>query len=332
MIVLYSEENDPYFGPDVASMGLYDKSLDIDVKPFMTLEDGGSRAYCGYYVENWYEYSPPAHGKLENKADGTFTYTPNEVGSGTDDSFIYSAEFFNCNDCYVEGVVTIVVGEPDLLVSEANILSSSKRPAREKKPPRESDDVEEIILALFEAAAEQEESLEEGVDHTTEAVGEGLEALIEFADDNNNQLLSETLSQLRQEVKDGNLDAVPDVITSLIGDLAEAPFEVWIAMSLKMTPRFIDSCVTLSGGKVSPDTISEAVQAVDQLDEDHPRKTEVLQHLQEAVNIIEERNSAMEDSSNLQYEMIGMIITGLEYVGEEDLAEQFAADSEACGN
>jgi hypothetical protein len=127
------------------------------------------------------------------------------------------------------------------------------------------------------------------VDLAVEALEEGLEVLIEFADDTANSLLSDSLSQLLEEVKDGDLDAVPDVIAQLGEDLAAAPLEVWLDMMQKMAPRLIKSCVVVSEGSVSQDTIDEAVQAVQGLDESHPGKAEALQLLEFAVATIEER-------------------------------------------
>ena len=277
----------------------------------------------------------PSHGLVENPSGGTFTYWPTEVSSGTDDSFTFSWHFSDSYGPYFS-LVTIIVGEPDLLASEANIMSNAEQPARGKKPARELDDVDENILALFEAAEEQEESLQEGVDLTLEAIVEGLEVLMDFTDDNDNQPLSESLSQLLQEVKDGNLVALPEVITEIGTDLAEAlaeaPLEVQISILRKMGPRLIDSCVMFSNGSVSPDTIAAAQQALEGLDENHPGKADALDILEGAVVIIEKRNDAIEDYTEYQSAILEIFITGLELAGEEELAQQLAADSEACGN
>jgi hypothetical protein len=155
--------------------------------------------------------------------------------------------------------------------------------------------------------------------------------LIEYADDNDKQALSEALSQLMQEVEDGNLDAVPDAISSIATDLAQAPREVAIAMSLKMAPRLIDSLETVSGGSVSPDTIAAAQQALEQLDPDHPGKAEAQQYLQVTVDSIELGNNVIEEWAEVHCAVLGMIIAELESAGEEAWAQQFAADSQACG-
>jgi hypothetical protein len=223
------------------------------------------------------------------------------------------------------GVFDAVTPDEDASVGQANVLSSAEQTALEL------DDVEESVQILWEAAAAQEESLGEGLDPTMEAVVEGLEVLIEHADDTNQPALSETLSQLMQNVKDGNLDAILDAITLLTTDLAEAPLEVSIAMSLKMAPRLIDSLAAISGGSVSPDTIAAAQQALEQLDPDHPGKTEAQQLLQEAVGIIEQRNNAIEEIAEAHCLVLGNIISALEAAGEEAWAAQFAAESAACG-
>lgn len=318
--------NGPYsgdlaFGVHVESMGTSDVSVDIDVKD--NLDE-----MCLEYVWDWNVDSPPSYGTVDDNEDGTFTYRRNDVSSGADDRFTYGVRFItysggHSSTSYI-GSVIIIVGEEDPSVSESSIM----RIAEQTNP--ELDDVEENILTLLEEAEEQEESIDESVDLTVEAVEEGLEVLIDFADDINNQVLSETLSQLLQEVKDGNLDAVSDVVISMWSDLAEAPLEVYLAMALKITPRIIESCEALSDGTVSPETIAEAREAVEQLDEDHPGKTEALELLQEAVDIVEERNIAIELHSDLQLEIIDMIISLLEFADELDLAGQLAADSEAC--
>ena len=145
------------------------------------------------------------------------------------------------------------------------------------------EETQEKIILLWEEAEAQEESLEEAADLVFEAVAEGLEVLVDFADDNDDQALLESLSQLQQEVKEGNLDAVPEASASLLTELEGAPVEVWTAMSLKAAPRLIDSCELASDGSVPPDMIAEALQAVEQLDEDHPGRAEALQLLQGAV-------------------------------------------------
>jgi len=137
-----------------------------------------------------------------------------------------------------------------------------------------------------------------------------------------------------QEVKDGNLDALSDdeQIGTDLADLADAPLEVLIAMMLKMTPRLIDSCVMVSNGSVSPDTIAAALQAVEDLDEDHPGRDQALQLLQGAVDTIEERNIAAEVYAEGQSEVLGIFINVLGFADEGGLAQQLAAESEACGN
>jgi hypothetical protein len=300
-------------------MDMNDTDLEIDVKQHVNNNFSG----CGDLASGWQKDIEPAHGTLVNNSDGTFTYTPNEGGSGTDDSFEYS--FTIPGGGIHDGAVTVIVGGEDVLANGKSIL-----PISEQTAPKLYE-VDENILTLWEESAAQEESIEEGVDHSIEAVVEGLEALIEFADDDDNQALAEILSQLRQAVKDGNQDAVEAIIETLIDEQAEVPNEGVIAMSLKMAPRLIDSCVTISGGKVSPDTISEALQAVEQIDEDHPRKTEILALFQAVVNVIEDRNSTMEEYSNFHYFIISKIITALEDVGGyDDLVAQFAADSAVC--
>jgi pilus assembly protein Flp/PilA len=316
-------KDDPKLPPLVVSMDINDPYLNIDVKQHL---NGNGVVGCGDHVSEWHKEigPPPYYGELENKADGTYTYTPNEGGSDTDDSFLYRVTYDEVNyDLY--GEVTIIVGDEDVLAKEKSIL-----PIVEQTAPI-LNEVDERILTLWEESAAQEESIKEGVGHSIEAVVEGLEVLIEFAKDDENQVLAESLSQLRQAVKDGNQDGVEAVITSLAGELADFPIDVWIAMSLKEAPRLINACVTMSEGKVSPDTIFEALQAVEQIDEEHPRKTEIVQLLQEVVNVIEDRNSAMEEYSNFHHIIISQIITALETVGGyDDLVAQFAADSAVC--
>ena len=305
----------------VQSMGMSDELAIIDVTPVF---------------EIWLERSPhfqltigdivsfPSHGTAVNHRDGTFTYRPNEVGSGTDDSFTY--EWSVCPTRGSTSLVTIIIGETDdPSVSQAYIMTSAE------PSTLEWDDVKESILALFEEALAQEESLEEGVDLSVEAVVEGLEVLIEYADDIDNQALSEALSQVVQDIKDGSLDAVPDVADYLVAELEEIPPEAWSALSLKMAPRLIDSCETVSGGFVSPDAIAAVQEALEQLDPDYPGKAEKQQQLQEAVDIIEERQSFSESWLEVNSYVLDLLIAGLESVGEVELAAQLAADSEVCG-
>jgi hypothetical protein len=194
------------------------------------------------------------------------------------------------------------------------------------------DDVVESIEALWEEAETQEESLQEGAELAVEAVGEGLEVLMEFAEDADNQALAAALDQLVQEVKAGNVDAVPGAIAAIGDELEELPLEIWVPLSERMAPRLIGSCEIVSGGPVSEDTLTLAVQAVEQLDDDHPGKMEALQGLEEARMIIEDRNMATELFLGFQSEVLGMMVHGLELAGEDGLAAQLHEDRAACGN
>ena len=291
---------------------------------------------CNEFVKVW-DVGEPSHGDVElNREDDifAFTYWPTNPNSETDDSFTFSWSHALHGSQVTEytGLVIITVGEPDLTMSQSNILVSAMSNTHDEDPESELDDVQEDIFALLEAAEEQEENFQEGMDLAVEAVEEGLEVLIEFADDTANSLLSDSLSQLVQEVRDGDLDAVSDVITEIVTELADAPLEVWLDMMLKMAPRIIESCVVVSEGSVSADTIERAVQAVQDLDEDHPGRAEALQLLQFAVATIEERNNAAQDYTDFQSTLLEFFVAGFELAGEEDLAEQLAADSEVCGN
>lgn len=201
----------------------------------------------------------------------------------------------------------------------------------------EVDDVLESIETFREAAVPQAESYQEGWGLALEALVEGTEVVIDWDDDNSNQAVSEALSQLVQEVRDGNPDAIPDAIALLATDLAEAPTEVSIAVLLKMTPRLIDSHAALSGGSVSPDTIAAAHQALEQLeqleqlDPDLPGLAEAQQRMAEVVDIVELLNIVLPEFAEVECTLIGMSITELRSAGEEGWAEQFAAGSEACG-
>jgi pilus assembly protein Flp/PilA len=176
------------------------------------------------------------------------------------------------------------IRESDPFGGEANIMSGTRQTTLE------FDDVGESIEMLWEEAAAQEESLREGADLILEAAVEGFEVLIDYADDINEPVLSEALSQLVQDIKEGNLDAVPDDITLLGTELVEFPQGVWTAVSLKMAPSLTDSCETVAGAYVSQDTIDAARQALEQLGPDHPGAAEAHELLNEAEAIIVGRN------------------------------------------
>jgi Flp pilus assembly pilin Flp len=304
----------------VESMDIDDESVTIDVRGSMPESVGCSE---------WERFGDldtlPSHGTVDNHYDGTFIYQRNEVISGTDDSFTFSWSYA-CQDKTHVGLVTIIVGEPDPGSSVASIISSAEPASPEWDAAREK------IIVLWEAAEAQEEGLQEGVDLVVEAVGESLEVLLDFADDHGDPGLSESLSQLLQQVKAGNLDAVPDVIDSLLDELAELPLEVGTAMSLKVAPRVIQSCEVVSAGSVSPEAIAAAVLAVEDLDDDHPGKAEALQLLQGAAETMEGRNDAIGSYLDAGSLVLDAIIAGLEYAGEWDLAAEIAAASAACGN
>jgi pilus assembly protein Flp/PilA len=298
--------------------------------------EGDTLSSCNEFVKVW-DVGEPSHGDVALYREDNifvFTYYPTNPNSETDDSFTFSWSHALHGSQVTEytGLVTIVVGEPDLAISQSNILNRGMNTTQDEDPESELDDVQEDIFALLEAAEEQEENFQEGVDLAVEAVEEGLEVLIEFADETANSLLSDSLSQLLQEVRDGDLDAVSEVFEQVVADLAEAPLEVLLDMMLKMAPRIIESCVEVSEGTVSPDTIEAAVQAVQGLDEDLPGRAEALQLLQFAVATIEERNNAAQEYTDFQSALLEFFVAGFELAGEEDLAEQLAADSEACGN
>ena len=98
-------------------------------------------------------------------------------------------------------------GEPDSLVGEADIISGTTQTTPEL------DDVIENVLIAREAAMAQAEGLLEGIALDREASVEGFEVLIDKANDLDKLALSEALSQLVQDIKDGNLDAALDAAT-----------------------------------------------------------------------------------------------------------------------
>lgn len=223
------------------------------------------------------------------------------------------------------------LGESGSSCDPAGVLTVASTMSSAQQPSQEWDDALENIIVLWEEAEAQEEGLQKGVDLVVEAVGEGLEVLVDFAGDTEDPELYESLFALLQQVRDGDLEAVPNVIASLLDELAEVPSEVGTAMSLKVAPRVIKACEAVSAGSVSADTIDAAVGAVEQLDDDHPGKAEALQLLQEAAETIEGRNDAIESYLDGGSYTLDVIIAGLELAGEAELAAEIEAASEACG-
>jgi pilus assembly protein Flp/PilA len=216
------------------------------------------------------------------------------------------------------------VCDPDTTLSLATTMDSGQQ------PPLEWDDVKENIIVLWVEAEAQEEGLQEGVDLVVEALGEGLEVLVDYAGDGEDPLLYESLSALLQQVRDGNLEAIQSAIVSLQDALAGLPPAVGTAMAEKVAPRLIGGCEAVSGGSVSADTIAAALQAVQQLDDEHPGKAEALQLLQEAAETIEGRNEAIESYMEVGSYTLDLIVAGLELAGEGELAAEIEAASQAC--
>lgn len=311
------------FGDQEVTMGIDENYLKIDVKPKDTdwLE----------HVCLWDIKTSASHGTLRNNKDGTFTYWPDVVGSGTDDSFTYEVFFNRAISRAMNGYgrVNIIIGERDEL-SDSFVSEVSSASLDENSTAPELDDVREQILTLYEAALWQEESISEGIEFNLESVVEGVEALQDYAGDVQNQLFYENLSQFKQAVENGNWDAIPDIFTSLSSYLAEMPLDVHVSMNLEMAPRLIAACEIVSNGTVSPEVIAATLQVVEELDDDYPGKTETLQLLQEAVEVIEARNIFIQAHTSFQLSRINKIIELLELAGKNDLAEQLTLDSEAC--
>jgi hypothetical protein len=108
------------------------------------------------------------------------------------------------------------------------------------------------------------------------------------------------------------------------------PLDVHVSMNLEMAPRLIAACEIVSNGTVSPEVIAATLQVVEELDDDYPGKTETLQLLQEAVEVIEARNIFIQAHTSFQLSRINKIIELLELAGKIDLAEQLTLDSDAC--
>ena len=101
-------------------------------------------------------------------------------------------------------------------------------------------------------------------------------------------------------------------------------------MNLEIAPRLIAACEVVSSGTVSPEVIDATLQVVEELDDSYPGKSETLQLLQEAVEVIEARNIFIQEHTSFQLSRINKIIELLELAGKNDLAEQLTLDSEAC--
>jgi len=149
-------------------MGVQEKYLQIDVKPSVCIHE---------QVIDWTIHTNTTHGSLENNGDGTFTYQPYEVGSGIDDRFTYgiTAEYGGRVTRHT-GDVIIIVGRRDVKPRNAISLSA----AADDRNLIESEQ-DEQVLAFFEAAKNQEESLYEIKDLSLEAVVEGVEVGLEIS-------------------------------------------------------------------------------------------------------------------------------------------------------
>jgi pilus assembly protein Flp/PilA len=195
---------------DAVTMDIDADSLDIDV-------DGIAGFSIGSVV------TPPSHGTVEQYNDDTFIYLryESEVGTGADDSFTfrYECHNHNCGNAWqYDYTVVIIVGEPDLSLSVASVMSDAEQTTLEL------DDAREQIMILWEEAAAQEEGLQEGVDFALEAVVEGFEVLIDYADDLNQQELSAGLSLLIQNIQSGDIDGIPDAVVALGSYMEDVPW------------------------------------------------------------------------------------------------------------
>jgi Flp pilus assembly pilin Flp len=303
-------------------MGLNDEFIKIDVKP--------DDATWIDSVDCWLVDTYPTHGTLEDRGSGIYNYYPSEIDAGTDDSFTYKVYFGTPRTTEGIGTVTIIIGERDneplLSVSEAKIETKSK-----KSKGSDIDDVQEQIVAFYEAALWQEESLGEGIELNLEAVHEGLEVLQDYAGDVQNQLFYSNLTQFEQAVEDGNWDALPDIFATLTSDLAETPLDVYVSMNLKMAPRLIAACEVVSYGTVSQELMDTTLQSVEELDDSYPGKLETLQLLQDLGEVVATRNTIIQGHTSFQLASLEKIVALLELAGEDELADQLAIQSESCG-
>lgn len=194
----------------------------------------------------------------------------------------------------------------------------------------ELDNVVEKIEVLMEQGMLQEEMIGEGINLDGEAFVESLEILLDYAEDLDNQLLFESLSQLMVDFADGNyIDLISDA--ELLKDtLTEVPYDVAVNYIMKITPLVAESCQAFTDGIVTTEAITEALFALEQLDDEYPGKAEALHYLNDAVDIIENRNTSIGDIVEFQLQVIDSFIDYLITSGEEELATQLAEDSEVC--
>ena len=256
--------------------------------------------------------------------DGTFSYRREEGNLEYTDNFTYG---FCFNDIPCEpysGSVHVIVAE------RYSVMSAAMVTGLDAQGEQGFEDPPEAITALRDEVQEQEESLEQGVVLIIEAIVEGLDVLVDYADDMENQALSASLTQLLQEIMDGNFDEVAVVFPSLVVELNEAPFKVRVAVIEAVVPRLIASCEVVSEGMVSSDAIADALAAVEALEDGHPGKEAARQLLQQAVDDIEGRNAFIEAYPGGMSVLIDQVITVLENAGKDKLAEIISTKSEAC--
>ena len=181
----------------------------------------------------------------------------------------------------------------------------------------QTGNIAEFIEPFREAALLQEEQLHEGTDLTIEAFVEFFEVVIEHLDEIGNEEAAAALSVLRQAFLDGNFEALPALFEALpenLGDaLANLPEAVQIAAAEKMLSRLEQSSEELAEGIVPLDIADEAIAAVEnQLPDDHPDKAKVLQLLNEARELVLDRNEAIEEILTVQNQVITQLQTLLD--------------------
>ena len=217
-------------------------------------------------------------------------------------------------------------------IEETSILNTQTTFSAEGLPIEnpELDGVLEKIEILMEQAVLQEEMLGESVNLTGEAFVESLEVLTEYTGETGNQLLFDSLSQLKDEIVAGNFEAFIEDVLLVQDALTGTPHDVIVKYIMKMTPPYIEACQVISDGIVTNEAISETQFAVEHLDDNTPGKTEALGYLNEFVGIIENRNTLIEQAVGVHSYLIDFFIAYLVSSGEEDLAAQLTAESEVC--
>jgi Flp pilus assembly pilin Flp len=292
------------------------------------LENDQYADYCGPLVTTEL-LSNATNGAVTPNAGDTFTYQPDTDFVG-DDQFEYRLCVNGCDESSSTAQVTISVQE------DAPDNPPPAAPAEVMAADENSSQTEQAIQKILEfraLALAQQDNLDQVqlILAQDALLADFVDVLNDLATEMGDADLIQALAIIRQEIKDGNYEALPAALSALGDSLPSLPLEIQITIVQTMGPGLANACQPLKTGQVPLTPADEALQLLAQVEAQQPGSTgQVIPLFTEARNQVETRNQIFATTRNGITTAGEFVATTLDILGENALAQQLRSYTQSC--